>query len=165
LNVCDDAPAGTVTEFGVTRPAGVVVIATLRPPSGAGPLSRSVSDRVLPLVTPIDEAVNPVGPIGFTVRVDVFETPIQLAVIVTGVGVDTIDVEIGNVTVDVSAATVTEAGTDTAGSELLKATTAPPAGAQPASWTVPVSAEPPTTELVDGETLPSWVGRTVIDLV
>jgi hypothetical protein len=115
----------------------------------------SVSERVAPLVTPIDAAVNPVGPIGFTVRVVVFETPFQLAVIVIGVGVDTIDVEIGNVLDRVSAATVTEAGTDKAGSELLNATTAPPAGAQPASWTVPVSAAPPTTELVEAETLPS----------
>ena len=46
-----------------------------RPPTGAGPLSKSVSERVLPLVTPIDEAVKPDGPIGFTVIATVFVTP------------------------------------------------------------------------------------------
>ena len=84
-----------------------------------------------------------------TVKVAVLDVPLYVAVIVTVVFAETVDVMIVNVPVKPVAGTVTLAGTPaTTGLLLESETTAPPSGAPTLRTTVPDEASPPAT--VDG---------------
>ena len=72
-------------------------------------------------------------------------TALYVAVSVTAVAVATAEVVTGKVALAAPAAMVTLAGTVDAALELVKVTTAPPAGAAAVSVIVPVEDAPPTT--------------------
>ena len=90
-------------------------------------------------------------------------TPLWDAEIVTPVGVSTCDVVIVKTGDAVApAATVTEAGTPTPGSPLIKVTRMPPAGAGPFRVTLlAVDETPPTTDVGDSVKESSAMGVTV----
>src|SRR5690349_2547511 len=94
-------------------------------------------------------------------RVPVLSVPLNDAVMVALVLVDTMSVVIVNVALLVPAATVTVAGTWAAALSLVRATTIG-ATAEVLSVTVPVElAEPPITDAGDTETLFSRIGLAI----
>ena len=96
-------------------------------------------------------------------RFAVLVTPLYDAEIVTGVEAETDDVVIVKTGDDVApAATVTEAGTPTPRSPLVKVTRMPPAGAGPVRFTLfKVVETPPTTDAGDSATESNATGLTV----
>ena len=132
VNVAVVAPAATMTLAGTVAAAFELVRVTTSPPVGA-PLDR--------VTVPADEApptrlagarATPVRLAGgLTVRVVVRLTPPKVAVSVTAVA-DATDVVVAeNVALVAPAATLTLAGTVTAGLLLARATVAPPVGRRP----------------------------------
>ena len=146
------APAATVTEAGTPTPGSLLVKLTRMPPAGAGPLRFTLLDVVgIPATTDVGDRATESNATGLTVKMAVLVTPLYVAEIVTVLVVETNDVVIVKTGDAVApAATVTEAGTPTPGSLLLKLTTMPPAGAGAFRVTLfAVVAVPPTTEAGD----------------
>jgi len=125
---------------------------TLIPPAGAGPLRFTLFNVVeVPPPTLAGERPTDTSAIGVTVSVAVLLTLFNVAVIVIEVVEETAEVVIVNAADAVApAATVTEAGTPTPGSLLLKLTLTPPAGAGPVKFTLFNVVEPPPP-IVAGE--------------
>src|SRR5262249_6275190 len=146
------APAATVTLAGT--PATVVLLldsVTTAPLAGAAEVKLTVPVLPAPPATlaGLTVSVDKVGAggTGFTVNTAVRVTPPKLAEMVGAVEAVTVDVAIVKVALVAPAATVTLAGTVATALELLRLTTAPPAGAPEVSVTVPCDELPPTTEL------------------
>jgi len=146
------APAATVTEPGTPTARSLLNRVTRMPPAGAGPVRFTLFDVVeTPPTTDAGDRETESKATGLTVRVAVLVTPLYLAEIVTGVVAATADVVIVK-TGDAVAppATVTEAGTPTPRSLLVKLTRMPPAGAGAFRVTLfAVDETPPTTEVGD----------------
>jgi len=158
------APAGTVTVDGTVAAEELDESVTGKPPVGAGPLMVTVPVDVAGARTVVGFSVRPVKDGGVTVRVAVGETPLAVAVIVTGV----VDATIAEVTVNVAvvapAGTVAVAGTVAA--EVLldeSATVRPPVGAGLLIVTVPVEVLPPAT-VVGLSVRPEAVGAVTVRL-
>ena len=71
----------------------------------------------------------------------------------TGVGTETALAAIEKVVVDAFAGTVADAGTTIAELELVRVTTASPAGAHPVRFNVPVNKSPPMAWLLEAVTI------------
>jgi hypothetical protein len=158
------APAATVTEAGTPTPGLLLVKVTLIPPAGAGPVRFTLFNVVeAPPTTVVGERVTESNATGFTVRIAVLLTPFKVAVIVIGAVAETAEVVIVNAADAVApAATVTEAGTPTPGSLLVKLTLIPPAGAAPVRFTLfKVVETPPTVDVGDSTTESNAIGFTV----
>ena len=149
------APAATVTLAGT--PATVVLLldsVTTAPPAGAAAVKVTVPVLEAPPTTLVGLTVtaDKVGDAGtgLTVKVAARVRPPKVAEIAGAVEAVTAFVVIGKVAVVAPAATVTLAGTVAAAVlELLRLTTAPPAGAPAVRVTVPCDEFPPTTEVGD----------------
>src|SRR5579862_1115941 len=126
------APAATVTEAGIETSAGLEGDRLkTNPPAGAGLASVRVFEvSGSPPATEVAGRVNATA-MGLTVRMAVAGDPFTVAVMVTGVPVETAEVVMVNADETMAPApTVTEAGTDaTAGFELERLTVHPPGGA------------------------------------
>ena len=135
------------------------------PPVGAGPLSVTLKIALLPPTTVAGFGVTLTTPRGPTVRVAVCVLPLQEAVKMTLVEEAAVCVVIVKVACVWPAGTVTLAGTvATLVLELVRLTTAPPAGAGVVSVRVAVTGFPPRMELVERvrDEIP---GATAIDTV
>jgi len=134
------------------------------PPAGAGPLRFTLFNVVeTPPATDAGDRPTESNAAGFTVRFAVLVMPLYMAEIVTGVVAETDDVVIVKTGDAVApAATVTEAGTPTLRSVLVKVTRMPPAGAGPVRFTLfEVVETPPTTDAGDSATESNATGLTV----
>lgn len=147
VNVTDVAPEGTVTEVGTVAAAVFELkMKTGTPPVGAAGEIVTVPVTLLPPMTVAGASVRPVGR-GAVVVSDEFakEAP-RAAEMVFATSLPTSVVVAVNVAVEAVAGTVTDAGTlTTEVSEHVKATTAPPVGAEPLMVIVPVDGCPPAT--------------------
>src|SRR6185503_13828941 len=132
-----------------TTPALLLVKVTAIPPAGAGPDRFTLFNVVeAPPTTVVGESTTESNATGLIVRTAVLVTPLYVAEIVTDAVAATDEVVIVNAGDAVPpAATVTEAGTPTPGSLLVKVTLIPPAGAGPFRFTLfNVVETPPTTD-------------------
>jgi len=126
----------------------LLLSATTAPPVGAGPFRVTVPVKEVPPVTDVGLTLAELGAGAFTVNVAVCVVLLNVAEIVDDVLLATGLVVTVNVAVVALAATVTLAGTVAAAVLLLvSVTTAPPAGAEPFSVTVPVEEVPPVTDV------------------
>jgi len=158
------ALAATVTEAGTTTPALLLVRVTLIPPAGAGPVRFTLFNVVeAPPTTDVGESTTESNATGLTVRTAVLVTLLNVAEIVTITVAGTDEVVIVNAGDAVApAATVTEAGTTTPASLLVKVTLTPPAGAGPFRFTLfNVVETPPTTNVGERTTETSVIVFTV----
>lgn len=140
------APAGSDKEGG-TVAAAVFELASVMfaPAGGAEPVSVTVAVEGVPPMTLVGLRTTDDSAAAPTVRVAVFVTPPQMAVIATGVEDATPVVVIVAVAEVEPAGMTTLAGIEaTAVLELESATVAPPAGAGPFKVTVAVELFPPT---------------------
>lgn len=151
-------PAATVTEAGTVSAALLSESATTRPPVGAAALRVTVQEVVPPAVTEagIQERLLGMGS-GVTVTEAVLEVPLPVAVTVTAVLVETAPAVAKNEALVDPAATVTEAGTESAVLLPESVTVKPPVGAAPVNVTVHVEAPFETTDA--GEQA-SWLSVT-----
>ncbi len=160
----DIAPAATGTEAGTPTPETLLVKVTLMPPAGAGPFKFTLFNVVeTPPFTVVTERPTEIGATGLTVRIAVLFTPLKVAVIVIDAVTDTAEVVIVNAADAVApAGTITDAGTPTPGSLLLRLTLTPPAGAGPFRFTLfKVAETPPTTVVGDNTTESNATGLSV----
>ncbi len=111
VKVADVAPAATVTLAGRVALAELDVSVTTEPPGPAAPDRVTVPVEEVPPVRVDGDKVTLESVAGVIVRVAVFVTPFELAVIVEVSVLDTATVVIVNVPVVAPAATVTVAGT------------------------------------------------------
>ena len=151
-------PAATVTEAGTVSAALLSESATTRPPVGAAALRVTVQEVVPPAVTEVgaQESVLGTGS-GVTVTEAVLEVPLPVAVTVTAVLAETAPAVARNEALVDPAATVTEAGTESAALLSESATANPPVGAAPVNVTVHVEEPFETTDV--GEQA-SWLRVT-----
>jgi hypothetical protein len=141
--------AATVTLAGTAATDVLLLVrVATAPPEGAGPFSFTVPVDELPPWTDVGLNVTEVRVAAVTVKVAVFVFVPYVAEIVTEVLAATGAVSILKVAVVPFAATVTLAGTAATDVLLLvRVTTAPPEGAGPFSFTVPVDELPPRTDV------------------
>jgi hypothetical protein len=146
VKVAELAPASTVTVAGTVAEAGSLLLReTTIPPSGAGPLRVTVPVAVLPPVTEFGSSVKPVSDGGLTVTEALALVPFDVAVIVAGVAAATGDVVTVKSTEVAPSGMVTDPGTVTAGSLLVRPMISPPVGVVEPKVTVPVTDVPPIT--------------------
>src|SRR5712692_4417632 len=119
-----EAPAATVTEAGTTTPGLLLVKVTLIPPAGAGPVRLTLFNVAgEPPTTDVGESATESNATGLTVSTAVLVTPLYAAEIVTITVAETDEVVIVKAGEAVAlAATVTEAGTTTPASLLVRVT-------------------------------------------
>ena len=140
------APPGMLTFGGTVAALELSLIkVTVKPAAGAGLFRVTVPNEVVPAVTGLGLSVSDAMMAGLTVNVPLVLLAPSVAVTVTMVCVATPTVVAVNVCDVIPAPNVTEAGTVTEGSPLLKETVIPPAGAGEASVTVPMELVPPVT--------------------
>ncbi len=134
---------------GTAAAAGLLLISvTVKPAGGAGPVRTKVPVTFVPPVTELGLRVNDMIAAGFTVSMALALLVARVACTITGglVVVATPTVFAVNVCDDCPAAIVTLGGTMTMdGTELVRKTVTPPAGAGWLSVTVPVELVPPVT--------------------
>lgn len=147
VNVAEFAPAATVTDVGVCAALLLLESVTDAPPVGAGPLSVTVPVEDAPPVSVVGLSVSSVIDGGLTVIVadlamllyeaEIADVLMEPTALVLTVNVPLMDPE----------GTVTEAGTvATPVLLLVKAATAPPAGAGPLKVSEAVEVLPPVSE-------------------
>jgi hypothetical protein len=147
VNVALVAPAATVTFAGTCAAAVLLLVSvTTAPPVGAAPFKVTVPVEEVPPVTLVGLSETLEGSGALTVRFADFVAPLNSPEMVDVVLAATGVVVTVNVALVAPAATVTLAGTVAAAVLLLvRATTAPPAGAALLNVTVPVEDAPPVT--------------------
>ena len=141
-------PPGTMTLLvsGLATNGLLLVNWTVIPSLGARPVSVIVPMEVFPAAMLVASRTTELGAGGFTVKVAVFVVPPPVAIMLTGVELETGLVVTVKVAVVLPPATVTLSGTVAASVILLyRDTTAPPLGAALLSFTVPVELLPPST--------------------
>ena len=123
LKVALELPAGIVTEDGTTAALLLLTSEITIPPVGAGDVSVTVPcEEPPPLRVAGDRVRLDSAMAGLTVTVVDCETPLSVAVIVTGVALETAAAVIGNAAPRSPAAMVTLAGTAAAELLLVKVT-------------------------------------------
>lgn len=137
--------------------------ATVIPPAGAARVRLTVPVEEDPPTTDVglSETLESAAA-GVIVSAPVLVTPLSAALIVAVAVVVTAKVVTGNVAVVSPAATPTEAGTVAFELLLERATVTPPEGAGPVSVTVPVDADPPTTEVGFSDTLTGAIAGRIV---
>jgi hypothetical protein len=146
VKVAELAPASTVTVAGTVATSVLLLLRlTVKPSAWAGPLSVTVPVAVPPPVTEVGSSVKPVSDGGLTVTEALALLPFDVAVIVAVVAAATGDVVAVKSTEVAPPGTVTDPGTVTAGSLLVRPTISPPVGAGVPRVTVPVTDVPPIT--------------------
>jgi len=152
------APAATVIEAGIVSAVLLSESATARPPVGAAALSVTVQEVVPPAVIVVGAQERVLGTgSGVTVTEAVLEVPLPVAVTVTAVFAETAAAVAKNEALAAPAATVTEAGTESAVLLSESATAKPPVGAAPVKVTVQVEA---LLEMIDAGEQASWLSVT-----
>lgn len=146
VNVATDWPAATVTVAGTVVAVPVLLTATTKPPTGAGPVI--VTDAVLELPPITDDGVNviPSTVARFTANGADLVTPFADALTVAVTFAETDNVVAVAPALTAPSGTVIDAGTPTAALFDDSATAKPPAGAGPANVTVTSADVPPMTE-------------------
>jgi hypothetical protein len=164
VKVAELAPAATVTLVGtVATPVLLLLRVTTIPPSGAGPLMFTVPVAVSPPVTEVGFSVKPVSAGGSTVTEALALVSFDVAVSVAVVAAATGDVVAVKSTEVAPPGTVTDPGTVTAGSLLVRPTISPPVGAGVPRVTVPMTDVPPIT--LDGVTAtPVTAGGSTVNV-
>jgi len=145
LNVALVAPAAKFTVDGADAPATLLVMVTLRPPLGAGPLSTTVPVAFAwPPTTEMGAIESLLMVTGLTVADAVLMVAPWVAVMVTGLEAVTGDVLTKNVALVAPGGTVTVLGTRNKLLSLVeRLTPVPPVGAGPVSFTAPLADVPP----------------------
>ena len=124
----DHTPSGTVIVAGTLTVGESLERLTTAPPAGAGPDRSTQAEPGVPPLTAIGAGRMSFSAVGNTVNWPEVETPLSVAVIVTGVGVVTWESGIAK-SPQAKPARVTDAGTGaTAGFELVRAMLEPAAG-------------------------------------
>jgi hypothetical protein len=158
MNTALVEPAATVTEAGTVSAVLLPESATTRPPVGAAALRVMVQEVIPPAVIELGAQERLLGMGGgVTVTEAVLEVPLPVAVTVTAVLAETAPAVAKNEALVVPAATVTEAGTESAVLLSESATVKPPVGAAPVNVAVHVEALFETTDV--GEQA-SWLSVT-----
>jgi hypothetical protein len=138
-------PAAMVILAGTVAALEFEVTTICVPSAGAGPLSFTVPVVLAPPTRLVGLRAKEVRMGARTLKPKVLVDPLKEAVMVAAVFVATAKVVTLNVALVEPAKTVTSAGTVAVLEFELRATTSPPVGATPLSFTVPVVLAPPTT--------------------
>jgi hypothetical protein len=160
VNVAVVEPAGTETVAGTTAAGLSLVTVVVKPPAGATPVSEIVpTAESNPPIAVERLRVNVSIRVGVTTSEAVFVTLRAVAAIVTAFSgpLYAVVVRVNDV-LRVFASTVTEMGTVTTGSPLVSCTTNPPLAARPFRVTVPVTGDPPPTDVRESVRLVSAGG-------
>jgi hypothetical protein len=163
-----DSPSGIRSDEGASAQAvSETEIETLAPPLGATPLRLTIAFPVHPLYC-VPEILSEAIPSGLTVTLAERVVRPSVAAITEIVELVTRVELTTNVPETCPAGISIDAGTATAGSELVSAISIPPLGATAVSFTVPLAADcPPTIDAGRIDTPATVTGTTftVVDLV
>ena len=154
-------PAVTETDVGSVALVELDARVITAPPVGAGPERVTVPMDEFPPTTDAGAKDKLVRVAAVTAKEPLAEVEPRVPVTVAETFAATAVVVAVNVTVEVPAATVTEAGTATLVELDLRLTTAPPTDAAPVNVTVPVEEVPPRTDAGLNEMLWTPAGVTV----